>query len=1068
MGSINNGINYTIGFSDNFSQPLANFSGAVGKVATTTNSLSESLAILNPQLNQLKTALSSAKGMFLLEKRIKGLATSVSALNKAITGNFNARLAHMIQNLSSLERVSADTSININKTTTALEAQAAVTGQLATNLGAVKQGLAGVPNAKQFRHLARANATLQAEGAAPYVVGGTTTIAGGYGGSRGSSKNRFVPPIPITQRIGKTGQQLRNFGQGSFQSAMALGFMAYPFMGLGGKGVQYNRDIDNMVRDAKLRSPDVLNNKQIESSLRQYLEKTFRENPYNRDSGAEILSTLGAYGISFRGKSGGFEGSLAQKFLELNLKGVQGLDMSPSQLAKAQSYMIANAKQSGITTDEGLVDYVGDRMKYINYLADKFGVLEKDIARGQNEKIRAAVQGISPTFSMNADDDSAALSAWLQRATGRNQSKATSVGTSLLSRMSQMSYLVGTSKQAGLFNVQQAQDIRSVIANKGGLAGVEAFFRLRDANKRAVYDPFIQQGLGSYDKEGNFVRRQGLSERQQSAISKAELAFKAREKKTIGEYGDTIGMLGSVTNMRMLEQMLNPNKKELEAKGMDKVFKAMRDSLDGHIKRLDNSLTGLMAALSDALMPSLMVAMDSLSNIFNHITNFLEAHPLVAKGLGATALAGLGASVGLLGVGMVGNMVGSTMQGIGVLGSAAGFLAAKKFGLARKAVQSRKSMVGNLAAQGVGFPMVNMMGSSITKNPTIRAGAKGGLLGKLGGGTLGGIGTVLTTLVPSLGRLGAVLAGIHPYVAIATTAVIGLGFALSQLGGWQSVLTSTGQLLGNFVNLLTASFDAVGIAIQGLFLNIKHQLDKNPFTRGMMGDVDALGWRTSSTITDMNKGLGGAIQGLQGSNAYNRNKIIVRALGAKTNRSVQEESAYKQAVQDIKTYEGVKGISDPFNATKYSATPNKTQEGTLYKLNRSILVNKFQLLKDKALLFDAKTGGNFLGMRNTSSSTIKGLEASIQKREANDAYLKKQIEQIEAAKAQKEESIKQTKALSDNTTATKNLTDAIGKLGNLDLGTPRENYSRDKKGGSGAVTPFSNQKVSLGMPLFGF
>ena len=57
MGSINNGINYTIGFSDNFSAPLGNFSSAVGKVALDAEKLATSLSNLNPQLMQMKNML---------------------------------------------------------------------------------------------------------------------------------------------------------------------------------------------------------------------------------------------------------------------------------------------------------------------------------------------------------------------------------------------------------------------------------------------------------------------------------------------------------------------------------------------------------------------------------------------------------------------------------------------------------------------------------------------------------------------------------------------------------------------------------------------------------------------------------------------------------------------------------------------------------------------------------------------------------------------------------------------------------------------------------------------------
>jgi hypothetical protein len=1049
MGSINNGINYTIGFSDNFSAPLSQFSGAVGKVALDADRLATALANLNPQLMQLKNMLSSAKGLGVLSKQLSRFAISIKEVDKAVSGKLNSRLSLLVGNLEKFEKRNATTGVSIQKTTMALEQQAVVAGALATELGAVKANMTQIPNARKFRHLARANATLTSNEATPYFLGGATTVG------RTSTQRQIVAPVPMYTTMGRVGQQLRNVGQGAFQSAIAMGFMAYPFMGVGGRGVEYTKDIEKMIRDAKLRSPDVQNNKRIETDLRAYLSKTYRENPFDRDKGAEILSTLGAYGISFKSKSGGFRGSLAQKFLELNLKGVEGLDMNPTQLAKAQSYMIANAKAAGITKDDAVVKYVGDRMAYVNYLADTFGVLEKDILRGSNEKIRAAVQGISPKYNTNLDDDASAFSAWIQRGTGRNQSKATSVGTSLLNRLSQRSYLVGTSQQAGLFNEAQAQDIRSVIAQKGGLEGVRAFFKLRDANRKAVYDPFVKQGLGGFDAEGTFIRRKGLTDAQQSAISKAELSFKAREKKTIGEYGDTIGVLGSKTNLTMLDKMLNPDKEVLASKGMDRVFDILKKSLDGKLKTFNNAFDGFAGLATQALLPTLSLALDGITNFLNAMSSFMEKHPLLAKGMGATALVGAGAAVGTLGFGMMSNLAGSVIQGASLIGAGRASLRKKYFEGGRKLVSQRRENRGMMYAastlsSGVyGFPMVNMSANKGVAKSAIRGSStliskvpKGGMLGGLGRSVgMGGISATIARLSASIPMLGQALAFLTNPVTQTALVIGGLAtavaFLLSPLEGWKSTMSSLGSLfvtLGTTTNLV---FAQIGLALKTLMNTAYIALDSNPVTRGIIKDANMVGFGVSGGVTSLNNFLGG----------WNKNT----ALDVKTQSDLQDYGMlqYKEAKKTPLTdaerkqkndllwslkNKGLAGQTSNFSAKMTQRADVADLGGRLEsaKNYQSKTAIKMALLKDQYNI-----GNTFNPIFGKEKPNADIYNQKMKKYQNEAMYAKKMVEQIEATKAQKESALKQTMELKNNTTAITELNNTLKGMGALGITSPR-------------------------------
>jgi hypothetical protein len=1023
MGSINNGINYTIGFSDNFSAPLTAFSGAVGKVATDAGNLGLALNVLNPKIARIKDLLGSARGMGLLNRHLGNMATNIKAIDLAVTSKLNSRLTLLIGNLAKFETANGLAPASINNTTMALEKQAAVAGALATELGAVKANMTQIPNARKFRHLARANATLTSD-ATPYFVGGSS--AGG-GGSASPKRHKFIPPVPMYQTMGKVGQQLRNVGQGAFQSAMAMGFMAYPLMGVGGRGLEYTKDIEKMIRDAKLRSPDVQNNKKIETDLRGYLVKTYRENPFDRDKGGEILSTLGAYGISFKGSGGGFKGSLAQKFLELNIKGVEGLDMSPAQLAKAQSYMIANAKASGITKDNDVVKYVGDRMSYVNYLADTFGVLEKDILRGSNEKIRAAMQGISPKYNTNLDDDASAFSAWIQRGTGRNQSKATSVGTSLLNRLSQRSYLVGTDKQAGLFNEAQAQDIRSIIAGKGGIAGVQAFFKLRDANKKAMYQPFLKQGLGTYDAEGNFVRKKGLTDKQQSAISRAELSFKAREKKTIGEYGDTIGILGSKTNLDMLQKMLNPDQKVLASKGMDRVFEILKTSLEGKIKTLDNAFSGFASLATHSLMPSLMIAMDGITNFLNTMSNLMTAHPLIAKGFGATALAGTGIAVGTLGFGMVSNLVGSAIQGASLIGAGRSALRAKSFGAGRKVVAQRRDNIlmpaltsgaMSMASGAYGFPMVNMSGNRGVAKSVIRP--AGGAIGKVAGAGMmasgvGNISGIIARLSVSIPMLGTVLANLANPISLTVIAVgalsAGVLVLLSNLDGWKGTIGALGGLLGSLAGSVGVVFSTIGLAIQGLMQNLYMYLDSNPLTKDFVKGMNVMGTNFTGGINDFTSNVNKWKAGTAEGNELSRNQLLVQSLTYKATKGKLTD-AEATTLNNAQYYVKKKLGNSAGNAVSSEITQRVDMSNLDGRLNAS--KNKLAgLSAERNRIQNNFAIDKFFG----KNPNIDVKNKQLQDNQKNAEYHKNQIREIEALKAQKESTLKQTIETNKNTQA---------------------------------------------------
>jgi hypothetical protein len=1076
MGSINNGINYTIGFSDNFSAPLGNFSSAVGKVALDAEKLATSLSSLNPQLMQMKNMLSSAKGLGLLSKQLNKLAVSIKSVDTAVSGKLNSRLALLVGNLEKFERHNATTSASVNKTTMALEQQAIVAGALSKELTAVNANMAQIPNARKFRHLARANATLTSD-ATPYFVGGSS--AGG-GGSASPKRHKFVPPVPMYQTMGKVGQQLRNVGQGAFQSAIAMGFMAYPFMGIGGRGLEYTKDIEKMIRDAKLRSPDVQNNKKIETDLRGYLAKTYRENPFDRDKGGEILSTLGAYGISFKGSGGGFRGSLAQKFLELNIKGVEGLDMSPAQLAKAQSYMIANAKASGITKDNDVVKYVGDRMSYVNYLADTFGVLEKDILRGSNEKIRAAMQGISPKYNTNLDDDASAFSAWIQRGTGRSQSKATSVGTSLLSRLSQRSYLVGTDKQAGLFNEAQAQDIRSVIAGKGGIAGVQAFFKLRDANKKAMYQPFLKQGLGTFDAEGNFVRKKGLTDKQQSAISRAELSFKAREKKTIGEYGDTIGILGSKTNLDMLQKMLNPDQKVLASKGMDRVFEILKTSLEGKIKTLDNAFSGFASLATHSLMPSLMIAMDGITNFLNTMSNFMTAHPLIAKGFGATALAGAGVAVGTLGFGMASNLAGSVLQGVGLLGGGMSYIKRKSFEGGRKLVSQRRndrlmpaltSGAMSLASGAYGFPMVNMSGNRGVAKSVIRP--AGGAIGKVAGagmmtsgvGNISGLIARLSVSIPILGQALSMLTNPITVTVLAVTALsAGVLVLLSNLEGWKGTLGALGGLFGALGTSMNLVFSQVGLGIQKLMNNVYIALDSNPLTRDLVKGANTAGFGFTGAVTGMTNGVKGWNENTQLGLQNSRNLEEVRMLKYKQVRYNNLTDAEKKRMNDLMWSLKQKNVGLETAVTTTGVAQQVNNSDLDYKIRKTQQYQSKIAIRG-AMLQDSYDIGQWLNpLMGKAKPNADVYKQQMQKNQNEAMYAKKTLDNTLAIKANQDAVNKQTSGLKNNTDAVNKLTNSLVGLNlndNREGNNPRKQKEPPTKG-----SPFGTPVKGYGGLIF--
>ena len=228
--------------------------------------------------------------------------------------------------------------------------------------------------------------------------------------------------------------------------------------------------------------------------------------------------------------------------------------------------------------------------------------------------------------------------------------------------------------------------------------------------------------------------------------------------------------------------------------------------------------------------------------------------------------------------------------------------------------------------------------------------------------------------------------------------------------------------------------------------------------------MDAVGYRANSGMGSLlaisnanNETIRGNIAVAQATNVIQAYKNIPKNKLTKTQAQQLNEALY------------MVNKKDPNNSVLKTVEPN------------SVVSQRASIQSDDDRLLKARMRLTTLGMEKfgvASQLTAnklypQGANPDVKQQQLGKInneiqYTKKIIEQIEAAKAQKEESIKQTKALSDNTTATKNLTDAIGKLGNLDLGATRENYSRDKKGGSGAVSPFSNQKLSLGMPWFGF
>lgn len=935
MSGFGSDISYTISFADNFSGTAGQFRGEVVSLTQAVRELDMVFESgLNRSLKAFKTLVGTNLGGFKTfrdglastNRHLANLRKNIIETNQAmgrmftLVNAYERAISKGFRNANAASKVFSD---SMTRQQTLYEANIR---RMATQEKIFERQLAKAVEAK-----AALNAIPNVVGDLRQGMGGNVYISTGgsrkpsalskFQGFEGAALSAALAPTTFTSSRANTyGKTMRNVGQGMFQSGMAGAFALYPIIGAGGRGMKYNQTIDDMVTGAKLRSSEVKGSKALQAELNTYLRNTFSTYAFDTKAGQETLERLGAYGMSFKSDKGTFKGSQAEKFFKLNMMAKQSLDMNPTELAKYQMFALDSAKRQGITDEGKQIEFVSERFKYLNYLADTYGVAEKDIVRSANTKVRAALQIGTNKYARNAEDDVLALAAFGQRYTGRTADKSASVISSMLARMGSGKFLVGSDKNPGLLNQEQAGQLRTVLRDGGTLKGLQALSTLLQVNRNAVFKDELAKGLVSFDANGNLVTAANLSEKQKLAISQKQLGFEARVKSTVGEYGKTIESLLSTSTLAELKKMIGVSESVLAPKGVESAFKAYQESWSGTKTRFDNATDALLGSLTKSLIPSLMVAMDGLAVAFTNVSNFLNSHPLLSTVLGGTALAGMGLSLAGLGTGALLNFGGMALQGYGGIKDYVKQKQVKKqqasaalgnmmylqqmYGggmpsltgdpskreVRGQKVQQRKLLnprrklgVGSLVdgIANIGLNMIqpsmggNKFGAGLARGVTGGIQAGRGMLPAIGGGVM----SVLTSitngvsglLVPALQGLGAAVGFLLTPVGLVTSAIalLGGGFVLylSQFNSFKTTLSNIGDMLMLLGETFSLWIQGLGVSLSNMITGLDLSLREGALGK-FYEQVNPLNKSKDSPITAAL--LDGTTKGKKGWAEYNK------------------------------------------------------------------------------------------------------------------------------------------------------------------------------------------------------
>jgi hypothetical protein len=974
---MNHDLNYTISFSDNFSAELNHFGQSVSTMVARAKEMNAAFEAINPHLRVFKQLLEKKSNIGYLNDKLGKMQGQVTKLTNHRNGipALNQHISTLFRKMGGYDdivKLGMDKAVGgVRRLDAALDKHDA---NMAQSIAATKAKTVAI------REQQRAITSLNNEYRA--------TPKGGIGGGGGSRGGRTSSK---QSTLFQRGRRMRDVGQGMFQTGAAAGFALMPLVGAAGSGMKFNSDIDEMLTGAKLRNSDIAESASLQKELTSYLRKSFSESPYDRDTASEILSELGARGISFKNK-GKFTGSAAQKFFSMNLMANKALDMNPKDLAKYQSFVLAQATKDKVVGTEAQVAYTGDRFKYLNYIADTYGIKEKDIVSGVNDKIRASVTAGSNAFTMNAEDDATALSAFFQRGTGKEALKASSVAASVIKNMSSMRSLVGTDKQAGVLSEEQAINLGTVIREKGQLKGIHALGTLINANKKAQFEDMLANGTARIDSNGAIQATDKATEKDKFEISSRSSKFKARLDKTLGEYGAVAISMFSDDKLKMLGAMSSAKKEDVDKKGLFQVDEKYRESWKAHTEMFANSSARLSGSLMNSLLPSLMSSMEVLVKVFNSISDFLERHPVVAKGLAGAGLAGIGAA-GAIGAGGIAlNAAGTIMQGYSGAGEAMGkYSQYKKTQKRVKNIENYKKgkVLGTAMSTMLNTPMYGMpkrgFAGKVSKGVKGAFGAVakpvGALAGNIAKGAKGGLGTFSKVAgAGALVELGGVMASVGKSALALMTSLNPVSIAIYATVGaltlWLSQFKEMQSLFSNSFTTIKLSFELLFSSIQLLFSKainfISLEISKNPVLKKIFKPdgqddnhfVNKVGKTLNDKISNVNMGLSDRIKITNAQNTYEN-------LNSKVNLSRVNEDPAAEKVNIAALNQFLGGIAkgnDPVLKEAFS------QE--LVQMSATVIDTSKSLAENAALIKTSSEAES--EARDTAVKSIQDMTSTIQ------------------------------------------------------------------------------------------
>jgi hypothetical protein len=406
----------------------------------------------------------------------------------------------------------------------------------------------------------------------------------------------------------------------------------------------------------------------------------------------------------------------------------------------------------------------------------------------------------------------------------------------------------------------------------------------------------------------------------------------------------------------------------------------------------------------------------------------------MAKGFGATALAGAGVAVGTLGFGMVSNLAGSFAQGVGLLGAGRSALRAKSFGAGRKVVAQRNSANGvmSLASTALGFPMVNIGGNKAMPKSVIRP--AGGAIGKVAGagmmasgvGIINGIIARLSVSIPVLGQALSMLTNPITLTVLAVTALsAGVLVLLSNLEGWKGTLGALGGLFGALGTSMNLVFSQVGLGIQKLMNNVYIALDSNPLTRDLVKGANTAGLGLTGAVTGMTNGVKGWNENTQLGLQNSRNLEEVRMLKYRQDSGKNLTDAEKKRMNDLMWSLKQKGAG---------GLVSQTTTGVSQQVNNSNLDYKIQKTRDyqnrlhveRSRMEDSYNLQNiFNPIFGKAKPNADIYKQQMQKNQNEAMYAKKTLDNTLAIKANQDAVNKQTSGLKHNTEAVNKLTNSL-------------------------------------------